>query len=391
MNLCLFDGRAHRDLLPLSFTRPVSELRVGLRTIREKWEGIWDEEVGIYTLSYLANKFPNADWDEMIFLSAAVCPHPQLTETLRSLKVGQKVNWNNRTIAFASSRQTYESCELEQFEIIQLNADDLSVLGNPGDIFELNDRELRRDIENGKKNAQRLDQFGDNKVIGDQLYVEEGAKASNCIFNTQTGPVYLSRNSEMLEGSVIRGSFVLCEGAVVKMAAKIYGATTIGPYSKVGGELSNVVIQGYSNKGHDGFLGNSVLGEWCNLGADTNTSNLKNNYSEIKVWDYGSEGLVNTGRQFQGLIMGDHSKTGINTMLNTGTTIGVSSNVFGGGFPPKFIPSFSWGGKDGFATFNKDKSFELAERVMERRNLSFSDLDKEILSHIFKLTEKYRT
>ncbi len=391
MNLSLFDGRAHKDLLPLTFTRPVSELRIGINTVKEKWDRLWPNEVGIYTLSYLSEKYPNANWDEMIFLSAAVCPNQKLLQLLLTLKLGQKINWKGRTIAFASSKETFDSCELESFEIINLEDDELTVLSNPGDLFEMNDREIRADIFEISKHLSPQDSLQGNTVLGNQLYVEDGVYAQACVFNTESGPIYLGKNTKILEGSVIRGPFAICEEGVVKMAAKIYGATTIGPHSKVGGEVSNVIIQGYSNKGHDGYLGNSVIGEWCNLGADTNCSNLKNNYSEIKTWSYSEEDFVSSGRQFQGLVMGDHSKTGINTMLNTGTTVGVSANIFGTGFPSTFIPSFTWGGLASTEEYRIDKAFEVAEKMMERRKLTFSNLDREILSHIFKITGKFRT
>lgn len=390
MKLVLFDGKSHRDLLPLTYTRPTSYLRVGIFTIIEKWQKSWKDEVGTYTLSFLADKYPNAEWDEMLFVSAAVCPNNELVDLLSQIKIGQKVMYGERTIAFASNKTVYESCAIDDFNKIEYKGD-LSILNDPGDIFELNEVEIGSDLSIIDKSVIQVSTLKENKVKGDRLFIGEGVEASDCILNTETGPIYLGKNSKLLEGSVIRGPFALCEGSIVKMSAKIYGATTVGPFSKVGGELNNVVIQGFSNKGHDGFLGNSVIGEWCNLGADTNTSNLKNNYGEVSVWNYDSEGFSQTDRQFQGLIMGDHSKTGINTMLNTGTTVGVSANIFGGGFPPKFVPSFSWGGKEGFQDFEKVKALEVAERMMERREMSFSDLDKGILSHIFKVTAKYRT
>ncbi|RPJ66900.1 MAG: glucose-1-phosphate thymidylyltransferase, partial [Alphaproteobacteria bacterium] len=210
------------------------------------------------------------------------------------------------------------------------------------------------------------------------------------VINANTGPVYIGKNAEIMEGSLIRGPFALCEHSVLKMGAKIYGATTIGPFSKVGGEINNSIITGNSNKAHDGFLGNSVLGEWCNLGADTNNSNLKNNYAEIKLWNYNSEKFTKTGLQFCGLFMGDHSRCGINTMFNTGTVVGVSSNIFGTGFPRNFIPSFSWGGNAGFMVYQKPKAYEAAENAMQRRNVQFTSDDIKILDAVFDLTEKYR-
>ena len=205
------------------------------------------------------------------------------------------------------------------------------------------------------------------------------------------GPIYIGKDSEIMEGSLVRGPFALGENSILKMGAKVYGATTIGPYCKVGGEINNSVLFGYSNKGHEGFLGNSVLGEWCNIGADSNTSNLKNNYAEVKLWNYENERFINTGLQFCGLMMGDHSKCGINTMFNTGTVIGVSANIFGAGFPRNFIPSFSWGGAAGFSTYHMNKVIEVAKVVMKRRALDLSELDKNILQHVFETTSKFRT
>jgi UDP-N-acetylglucosamine diphosphorylase/glucosamine-1-phosphate N-acetyltransferase len=224
----------------------------------------------------------------------------------------------------------------------------------------------------------------------ENVFVEEGFSGEYFTLNASTGPVFLGKGSEIMEGSVIRGPLALGSHSTVKLAAKIYGPTTIGPHCKAGGEINNSVLQGFSNKGHDGFLGNAVVGEWCNLGADTNNSNLKNNYTEVKVWNYPSNRFIRTGLQFCGLIMGDHSKTGINTMLNTGTVAGVSANIFGSGFPRNFIPSFSWGGAAGLVDYKLEKAFETMEEVMRRRDLELTETDKVIFRHIFKETEKYR-
>jgi UDP-N-acetylglucosamine diphosphorylase/glucosamine-1-phosphate N-acetyltransferase len=228
------------------------------------------------------------------------------------------------------------------------------------------------------------------QVLGKDVFFEEGAKAEFVTINANTGPVYIGKDAEIMEGSVIRGPFALCEHSAVKLSAKIYGPTTIGPESKVGGELNNVVIQGYSNKGHDGFLGNSVLGEWCNIGADSNNSNLKNNYAEVRLWDYETACFAKTGLQFCGLIMGDHSKCGINTMFNTGTVVGVSANIYGSGFPRNFVPSFSWGGASGFTEYKTNKAFEVAAKVFERRGLEFDEVEQRILDHVFEMTKVYR-
>ncbi len=263
-------------------------------------------------------------------------------------------------------------------------------LYNCTDIFVKNETELEKDFEILSKDRRSADLTADNRIIGDRFFAEEGAKAYGAIFNTTTGPVYLAADSEVMEGSLVRGGLALCENATLKMGAKIYGPTTIGPHSKVGGELNNCVIQGYSNKGHDGFMGNSVIGEWCNLGADTNTSNLKNNYGDVKIWSYETQHLQNSGKQFVGLIMGDHSKCGINTMFNTGTTVGVFANIIGAGFPPKFIPSFTWGGHEPFQTYNYEKALSVAENVMIRRNIQLSPEDGVILKEVFDASAIYR-
>ena len=268
---------------------------------------------------------------------------------------------------------------------------ELLMVKHTWDIFSLNAKAITLDFKlltEGRDSQPIPDHV---TVFGTEgIFIEEGAKLFNCTLNATEGPVYIGKDAEIMELSTIRGPFALCDHGVVKMSAKIYTGTTIGPYSKVGGEISNSVVQGYSNKGHDGFLGNSVLGEWCNLGADTNTSNLKNNYAPVKLWDYNRGRFSNTGLQFCGLMMGDHSKCGINTMFNTGTVVGVSANIFGEGFPRNFIPSFSWGGKSGFMNYKLDKVFEVAEVVMQRRGLTLDDVEKSILEHVFEITMPYR-
>ena len=268
--------------------------------------------------------------------------------------------------------------------------ENVSFLVNPADIFGLNGQEIESDLNLISPNASFQDISSGNQTTGDQIYVEAGAIVNGCYLNSSEGPIYISSEAEIMEGSMIRGPFAALPGSVCKMGTKIYGATTLGPHSKVGGELNNVVFQGYSNKGHDGFLGNSVIGMWCNLGADTNTSNLKNNYSNVRVWSYYEEDNVDLGITFHGMIMGDHSKCGINTMINTGTVVGVNANVYGGNFPPKFIPSYSWGGSAGFQTYDLDKSFEVATKVMARRNVGLDGQEKEILKRVYDDSKKFR-
>ena len=268
---------------------------------------------------------------------------------------------------------------------------EISMIDDLWDIFSKNGAEIIKDVKlKGIKSG--VDNLPDtnNIIAPENVFVEEGASVICSNINASKGPVYIARNAEIMEGCQIRGPFALCNNSTLKMGAKIYGPTTIGPYSKVGGEINNSVIFGYSNKAHDGFLGNSVIGEWCNLGADTNTSNLKNNYAEVKLWNYITERFKKTGLQFCGLIMGDHSKCGINTMFNTGTVVGVSANIFGDGFPRNFIPSFSWGGAAGFKEYNTNKAFEVAKAVMKRRGLIFDEEDKNIMQNVFNYTKKYR-
>jgi UDP-N-acetylglucosamine diphosphorylase/glucosamine-1-phosphate N-acetyltransferase len=269
--------------------------------------------------------------------------------------------------------------------------DEVSLVDFPWKVFSLNGQEIQADfklITSGRSSAQLSDTV--RLLHPDKIFAEPGFSGEFITLNATNGPIYLGSDTEIMEGSSIRGPFALCEGSVVKMAARLYGPTTIGPYSKVGGEISNSVLQANSNKAHDGFLGNAVIGEWCNLGADTNNSNLKNNYGEVKIWNYPEKQYISSGRQFCGLIMGDHSKCGINTMFNTGTVVGVSANIFGPGFPSSFVPSFSWGGASGFTTYRMEKVLETASLVLSRRELQLSSDDRDILAYIFDYSEQFR-
>jgi len=391
MNIILFDDQ-RLNLLPFTYTRPVSEIRLGIRTISEKWKAVTNAEISYLTEDYLAVKYPTNFTNENYYINGSIIPDNQLLEAIKDLKEGELIyhQEKEKIIAFLSP-QAIAFEEIENFEFSQINYDEeLLDINEVWDIFSKNGEALQRDYEqitNGRKSATVPD---NNILIGDQIFIEEGAKVQASILNSENGPIYIGKNSEVMEGCVIRGGFALCEGAVVKLSAKIYGPTTIGPFSKVGGEINNSVIFGYSNKGHDGFLGNSVLGEWCNLGADTNVSNLKNNYAEIKLWNYEKNGFKNSGKQFCGMMMGDHSKSGINTMFNTATVVGVSANIYGGGFPRNFIPSFSWGGSEKWIDYRFDKAMEVAEKVMARRNIPLSEEDKSILKHISEITKTYR-
>lgn len=389
MNYILFDGPSRDNLLPFTYTRPVADIRVGILTIREKWEKYLGLTTTTITEDYLSEKYPMVELEANIMINGAVLPSSGLVEIVTSLKENQAVFSGENVIAFYST-ESQEEVDFDTYDIIEYS-EDLLMIEHTWDIFSKNGDAIRADFELLTDGRVSQPISNTNQILGEaQIFVEEGASFDFVTLNATSGPIYIGKDTEIMEGSVIRGPFALCEGAIVKLAAKIYGPTTVGPFSKVGGEINNSVLFGYSNKGHDGFLGNSVLGEWCNLGADTNNSNLKNNYAEVRLWDYQTEGFARTGLQFCGLMMGDHSKCGINTMFNTGTVVGVSANIFGSGFPRNFVPSFSWGGSSGFKTYLTRKAFEVAEVVMKRRNIELTHQDKAILEHVFESTKKYR-
>ena len=390
MNFILFDGPYRNALLPLTFTKPVADLRVGILTIREKWEKYLGATTSTLTEEYLEEKYPMVEMERNIMINASFLPTPELVLKIKKLKENQAIFSNEDVIAFFTT-ENQQKVDFDSYEQFQFNLPILKIK-NTWNLFQINDQAIREDFEfirEGRKsqpipkNVQYL-----NK---ENIFIEEGAEILFSVLNADEGPIYIGKDSLIMEGSVIRGPFSIGEHGVVKMASKIYGATTIGPYCKVGGEVNNSILSGYSNKGHDGFLGNSVLGEWCNIGADSNNSNLKNNYSEVKLWNYETEKFDKTGLQFCGLIMGDHSKCAINTMFNTGTVVGVSANIFGSNFPRNFIPSFSWGGAAGFSTYQIKKAIETATLVYKRRELEFDEKEARILTHIFEITDKFRS
>lgn len=389
MNYILFDGPVRTALLPFTFTRPVADIRIGILTIREKWEKYLGYTSTTITEEYLMDKFPMVEMEANVLINAAYLPNEVLAEMVSALEENQAIFAGDEVVAFYT-KDTQEEVDFDHYEIIECT-DDVIKVEHVWDIFKKNDIALREDFElltEGRKSLPIPASV--NTIAPENIFIEQGAKLEFVTLNASTGPIYIGKNTEIMEGSIIRGPFALCEGAVVKLAAKVYGATTVGPECRIGGEVSNSVLFGYSNKGHDGFLGNSVLGEWCNLGADTNNSNLKNNYEEVKLWNYEKGGFVKTGLQFCGLIMGDHSKSGINTMFNTGTVVGVCANIFGSGFPRNFIPSFSWGGAAGMVTYDVKKAFETARIVMSRRNVEFTEQDEAILTEVYQQTEKLR-
>jgi UDP-N-acetylglucosamine diphosphorylase/glucosamine-1-phosphate N-acetyltransferase len=389
MNYILFDGPARIALLPFTYTRPVADIRIGILTIREKWEKYLGSTTTTLTEEYLSDKYPMVELEENVMINASYLPNANLVEIISNLKSNQAVFKGDAVIAFFTN-DSQEEVDFDQYEIIEFIEDCITV-EHTWDIFAKNDAAIREDFAllTEDRTSQPISKTV-NVISPENIFVEEGAKMEFVTLNASTGPIYIGKNTEIMEGSVIRGPFALCEEAQVKLATKVYGATTVGPHCRIGGEINNSVLFGYSNKGHDGFLGNSVLGEWCNIGADSNNSNLKNNYEEVKLWSFETESFAKTGLQFCGLMMGDHSKCGINTMFNTGTVVGVSANIFGSGFPRNFVPSFSWGGASGFVTYQTHKAFEVAKIAMGRRDVEFTDQDKSILEHVFEVSKKWR-
>jgi len=405
MNYILFDDSSRTDLYPLTLTRPVADLRVGILTIREKWERYLKQSTSTLTEKYLSKKYPIVKGKNNILINGSVCPNSQLVKKISELKPDQVLVYKDYIIALnvdekdleenavtdSALGEESEKIDLEGLNEIQCDISHIKI-GYPWDIFSNNGHEITADfklITKGRKSKTISDT---NKLIASEnIFIEPGAKVECAIINASDGPVYIGKDAEVMEGATIRGPFALCEHAALKMGAKIYGPSTVGPFSKVGGELNNSVLFGYSNKAHDGFIGNSVIGEWCNIGADSNNSNLKNTYDEVKMWNYTQEKFISTGLQFCGLIMGDHSKCGINTMFNTGTVIGVNSNIVGHGFQRNFIPSFSWGSSvSGYTTYDIAKAIEVATIVFQRRGIEFGEIEKEIMHSVFQLTFMYR-
>ncbi|MDA9257638.1 GlmU family protein [Polaribacter sp.] len=389
MNYILFDGEVRNSLLPFTYTRPVAEIRIGILTLREKWEKHLGLTTTTITEEYLEEKYPMVELEENIMINASFIPTVALVAQVKKLKANEAIFKGDDVIAFFTT-DSQEEINFEAYQQYDFDEELLQVK-NTWDIFSLNDRAIQQDFDliTEDRTSQPIPE-GVQAINPENIFIEEGAKLTFATLNATDGPIYIGENAEIMEGVVVRGALAMCENSVLKLGAKVYGATTIGPFCKVGGEVNNSVLFGYSSKGHDGFLGNSVIGEWCNLGADTNNSNLKNNYAAVKLWDYNTGRFAKTGLQFCGLMMGDHSKCGINTMFNTGTVIGVSVNIFGSGFPRNFVPSFSWGGASGFTEYKTNKVFEVAEVVMQRRGITFDVKEQAILEHVFEATSQYR-
>lgn len=377
-NIILFDPEEARSrLLPLTLTRPVALLRHGITTISEKWQKAIPGTYSYSTQDYLSMKYPmiEASDGDNLFIAGNLHPDATLTEAILALQPGQALTKEGCVIARRGNGNPKENIEYDGTPF---------ALNHIWDLFMLNDEAVRRDFATltaGRKSQPLSDTC---RLIGDpsQLFIEEGATIEAATLNVSKGPIYVGRDAEIMEGACLRGPVAMCEHSVVNMGGKIYGATTLGPYCKVGGELNNVVMTGYSNKAHDGFLGNAAIGEWCNLGAGCTASNLKDTYAPVKLWSMAEGRFVKTDLQFCGLIMGDHSKAGINTMFNTATVIGVGVNFYGAGFPRTYLPSFTEGSPLGMKPVIMERFFDTASRMMARRHKELTPIDKEIFISI---------
>ncbi len=394
MNIVLFDHPdIRRSLLPLTYTRPVADIRVGILTLAEKWELALNSKVSFLTQDYLRKKFPSKISEDNLYINGALCPDDQLVAALVDLELGESLHKDGVTLALRAGR-------LESPDEIPIGSDNIgkefsanaTLLRYNWDLFLQNGEQICADFEIVTK-GRKSETLSDPHTIvynPGNVFIEEGVSIKAAIINAEQGPVYLGKGSEVQEGTIIQGPFALGEYSQLRLGGKMRPNTTIGPYCKVGGEVGNVIFQSYSNKAHEGFLGNSVIGSWCNLGADTNNSNLKNNYSNVRCWNYHHQSYIDSGLQFCGVMMGDHSKCSINTMLNTGTVVGICANIHGTGFPSKFVPSFIWGGTEISNEYNFDKACETIAKVFERRDIAFDQLEIEILQKVFDFSAQYR-
>lgn len=388
--IILFDPIDFKNLWPLNFTKPIAHLRLSFFTIKQQWQQLSQMQTSTLPVAYLQQKFKTQYLSSNFYVDASILPNQQLCKAILQMPIESILKQNKKIVAVHSAKRFNNISEFQNFsgKVIQLDFE-IEQLNCPADLFKLAQNAIVLDETLIDKNIflNPIPQNGNIYFNAKNIWIHPNANLKAVTINAEKGPVIIGENALIMEGALLRGPLAINKNAVVKMGAKIYGATTIGPYSKVGGEISNAVFQAYSNKGHDGYLGNAIIGEWCNLGAGTSCSNLKNNYSNVKVWSYNKEDFINSGEQFHGLIMGDHSKCSINTMFNTGTVVGAFANIFGGDFPKKFIPSFSWGKKE---IYNFEKAIETAKRVMQRKNIELSDEDLKIVKSIFEQTQQYR-
>ena len=393
LNVILFDdNEVRKHLMPFTYTRPTAELRVGITTIAEKWQAMLGEATYSYlTVPYLKKKFPlHARRSSNLMVAGHVIPTPKLAQLVLDLQLGEALMVGEELIAFNGSAQDYDARHYSR--VVYPKRKPL-VIRHLYDIFEFNGKVLEQDFDRLTAGRESQPLSATNTVIGDakRIFVEEGAYVEGVMLNTLGGPIYIGTNVEIMEGACIRGGFAACHDAKVRIGAKVYGATTLGPHVKIGGEVENTVFIGYSNKAHDGFLGDAVIGEWCNIGGGTSASNLKNDYAEIKLWNYASKRFERTGLQFCGLFMGDHSKIGVNGMINTATVLGVGVNIHGAGFPRNFVASFQEGSSSaGFKNVPLETFYTIAERVMARRNIPFTEVDRAIFKAIYNIRDRYK-
>lgn len=380
----LFDTPERDQLFPFTHTRPVAACRIGLLSIREKWEKwLGTRPISYFTMDYLQDKFPLIKAPKnaiTILLNGHLLPSAAIVEEIGKLQPGQELYKNGRLLAKSVSGDDFFVPTASRIDF----EGDIIRIDQPWHIAQYNDAALREDfalLTKGRKSAPISDT---NRVENrKQVFLEPGAKVEHSVLNASTGPIYIGKNAEVMEGCLIRGPFGMGEHAVLKMGARIYGATSIGHRCVAGGEIKNSVLFDHSNKAHDGYLGDAVIGEWCNLGANTSCSNLKNNAREVRVWMEAKQETWSAGIKC-GVIMGDYSRCGINTMFNTGTVVGVSCNVFGSNFPPKSLPSFSWGGAGLADRYRLEEALRDADSWMQLKGASLSEQDRQILTHIFQ-------
>ncbi|MFD1144997.1 putative sugar nucleotidyl transferase [Larkinella insperata] len=395
-NLILFDDPTIRTaLLPFTFTRPVSEIRVGICTITEKWAKRLNTVPSYLTERYLQRKYPHSGTPDGLFVNGAICPTKSLIAALDGLPPGGALTAPDGLLLALHTEKPLESApSVDAAQTVTVFEEPLTIITSLPDIFASNSEQIRADFKllTAGRTSQPITDPHTRCYAPENIFVEEGAVIRAAVLNAEGGPIYIGKNALIQEGTVMLGPFALCDHATINWGGKMRSNTTIGPYTKVGGEISNTVFFGYSNKGHDGFLGNSVIGEWCNLGANTNNSNLKNDYTNVKLYSYATSQLENIDRLFCGLMMGDYTKAGISTMFNTGTVVGVNVNVFGAGFQPKYIPSFSWGGgAEGFSDYRLEKALQVVRETISRRGMVFTDADETILREVYRIDNENRS
>jgi len=389
MNYILFDDYSRNNLLPLTFTRPVCDIRFGILTIREKWEKMMGIVTSTLTEEFLSEKFPIIKGASNILINGSICPTPTLIEEIRNLMPNEAIIGTDSIIALHVLADDLDKIGEGDTEgiIEKATRSEVIKISYPWDLLSQNHIAIVNDFN--LLTAGRVSEPIPDWVkvtVPENVFIEKGAQLENIILNASEGPIYIGENVHLMDGARLRGAVALIDSAVVKMGTNIYGATTIGPHVKVGGEIENSILLAYSNKPHHGYLGHSVIGKWCNLAAGTTVANLNNTYRNVRAWNYSQERFIDTGMQFLGLIMGDHSKTGINTMFNTGSVVGVNSNIFGSGYQRNFVPSFVWGGPTGFNSYDINKALEVASYVYKRRGLDFDQSERNLLTNVYNMT-----